>query len=255
MISVRYNQRMAELAFDLEHHLAQEHTVSPLSKYLKEIVYGGTDGIVTTFAVVAGFAGAGSNPTSNLPVLSVLLFGFANLFADGISMALGNFLSTRSEQDVYKKEKAKEQKEITTNKEIEREESEVILVKKGFTQEQAKTLVSIYATNEPYWLEFMMNDELELPNPEGANATMMAAITCVSFIGFGLTPLIPYVLFRDSPDVFLYSIIAAAGAMSFLGLMRWKVTKQHAAQSIGETLFLGGIAAAVAYLVGTFFQI
>ncbi len=246
---------MTEQSFDLQHHLSQEHKISPLSKYLKEIVYGGTDGIVTTFAVVAGFAGAGSNPASNLPVLSVLLFGFANLFADGISMALGNFLSTRSEQDVYKKEKAKERHEITNNREIEREESEVILVKKGFSQEQAKTLVSIYATNEKYWLEFMMNDELELSNPEGDNAIAMAATTCASFIGFGLIPLIPYVLFQDSPDVFLYSIIAAAGAMSLLGMMRWKVTKQHAVQSIGETLFLGGIAAFVAYFVGTFFQI
>lgn len=246
---------MTEPSFDLSHHLSQEHKISPLSKYLKEIVYGGTDGIVTTFAVVAGFAGAGSNPASNLPVLSVLLFGFANLFADGISMALGNFLSTRSEQDVYKKEKAKEQKEIVNNMETEREESAVILVKKGFTQEQAKTLVSIYATNEKYWLEFMMNDELELPNPEGESAATMAAVTCVSFISFGFIPLIPYVFFQESPSLFLFSIIASLIAMSLLGTMRWKVTKQHALRSIGETLFLGGIAASVAYFVGTFFRI
>lgn len=246
---------MSTAPFDLQQHLNQEHKISPLSKYLKEIVYGGTDGIVTTFAVVAGFAGAGSNPASNLPVLSVLLFGFANLFADGISMALGNFLSTRSEQDVYKKEKEKERHEIVNNKDVERQESEVILVKKGFTQEQAKTLVAIYTTNEKYWLEFMMNDELELPNPEGESAATMAAVTCVSFIFFGFIPLIPYVFFRQSPVLFLLSIITSLMAMSLLGIMRWKVSKQHALRSIGETLFLGGIAASVAYFVGTFFQI
>lgn len=72
-------------------------------KYLREIVYGGNDGIVTTFAVVAGFAGAQRDPTSSaIPIFSVLLFGLANLFADGLSMGLGSFLSLRAQQDVQK---------------------------------------------------------------------------------------------------------------------------------------------------------
>jgi vacuolar iron transporter family protein len=94
---------------DLEKHRKEEHSSSPFSTYLKEIVYGGNDGIVTTFAVVAGFAGAQSDTNvATYSFLTVLLFGIANLFADGASMGLGNFLSLRSEQDLYKKEKAKE---------------------------------------------------------------------------------------------------------------------------------------------------
>jgi VIT1/CCC1 family predicted Fe2+/Mn2+ transporter len=65
--------------------------------YLKEIVYGGNDGIVTTFAIVAGFSGAQHDPATALPAFTVLLFGFSNLFSDGVSMALGNFLSNRSD--------------------------------------------------------------------------------------------------------------------------------------------------------------
>lgn len=72
---------------------------SRLSDYLKEIVYGGIDGIITTFAVVAGFTGA-NNPELmlNKGYMIVLLFGFANLFADATSMGLGNFLSVRTDQ-------------------------------------------------------------------------------------------------------------------------------------------------------------
>ena len=72
---------------------------SRLSDYLKEIVYGGIDGIVTTFAVVAGFTGASSSGfLLEKGYVIVLLFGFANLFADATSMGLGNFLSVRTDQ-------------------------------------------------------------------------------------------------------------------------------------------------------------
>ena len=83
--------------------------------YLKEIVYGGNDGIVTTFAVVAGFAGAHANGHSYIPAITVLLFGLANLFADATSMGLGNFLAIRTEQDIYAHEKDKEYHEIKHN--------------------------------------------------------------------------------------------------------------------------------------------
>lgn len=61
--------------------------------YLREFVYGGMDGAVTTFAVVTGAAGA------NLGVRVIIILGFANVFADGFSMAVGSYLSEKSEQD------------------------------------------------------------------------------------------------------------------------------------------------------------
>lgn len=240
--------------FDLKKHLADEHHMSPISTYLKEIVYGGNDGIITTFAVVAGFSGAQAQITS-LPVFVVLLFGFANLAADGVSMALGNFLSTRSEQDVYKMYKDKELHEIRTNKEQEIVESIEILTKRGFSETQAKDLVKIYATNEKYWLEFMMNDELSLPNPEGEKPERMALVTFFSFVSFGLIPLLPYVFLPNAPEHFLYSCISTLGALLLLGILRFKVTGQSWVRSIGETLLLGTTAASIAYLVGTWFRV
>lgn len=246
---------MESSSFDLAKHLREEHKVSPFSTYLREIVYGGNDGIVTTFAVVAGFAGAQAQNIGSLPILAVLLFGFANLFADGTSMAMGNFLSTRSEQDVYRAEKRKELHEMRYNPTVEREESIEILRQKGFTEEQAKKLADIYATNEKYWLDFMMNQELEMSNPEKDNPTAMAIATFTSFVFFGMIPLIPYIFYRNVSNIFTLSIIATTGALIALGFLRWKITKQGIVRSIGETLFLGGTAAAVAFLVGTFFRI
>ena len=240
--------------FDLEAHLSTEHKITPFTTYLKEIVYGGNDGIITTFAIVAGFAGAQANPASQLPIFTVLLFGFANLFADGVSMALGNFISTRSEQDVYRHAKQKEKYEIVHHPEMEVEESVEILVRKGFSQKQAADLVAIYRTNPVYWTDFMMNQELELSNPEGDNPLFMSIATFFSFVIFGFIPLLPYVLFNETAT-FLNSICATATALFLLGILRWKVGQQSFLRSVGEILFLGGVAAITAFLVGTQFKV
>lgn len=77
----------------------KKHSI--LKKYLGEIVYGGNDGIITTFAVVSGFSGAAlmNDNTLNLSIGLVILFGFANLFSDGLSMGIGNYLSKKSVGD------------------------------------------------------------------------------------------------------------------------------------------------------------
>lgn len=236
-------------------HLRQEHKASTFQTYLKEIVYGGTDGIVTTFAIVAGFTGAnlgGSVPGYSF--LTVLLFGLANLIADGASMGLGSFLSLRAEQDVYKSEQAKERHEVRTNKKLEYEETVDILISKGFTKKQAVQLADIYATNEDYWVQFMMNDELEMANPLGENSLLTGLATFASFIIFGFIPLLPYVLNADANTVFLYSLFATFSALVLLGLLRWRVTKESIFRSVFEIVIVGSVAAALAYLVGTFFE-
>ncbi|ELZ94313.1 VIT1/CCC1 transporter family protein [Haloferax sulfurifontis] len=69
--------------------------VESSGRYLPELIYGANDGIVTTFAVVAGVAGASLSPGI------VIVLGFANLFADGFSMGMSNYLAERSEEDYH----------------------------------------------------------------------------------------------------------------------------------------------------------
>ncbi len=247
---MRYTRR------DLERHIAEEHRQSPFAEYLKEIVYGGNDGIVTTFAVVAGFAGAGAGvQLGELGYLTVLLFGLANLFADGASMGLGNFLAVRADQDQYRQHKLKEVNEIEHNPEMERAESVELLSEKGFTKEQAHQLVDIYATNKDYWADFMMRYELEMSSPEGENPWLNGIATFLAFISFGTIPLLPFIITPGDSNTFLYAIIATASALFLLGLLRWKVTKEAIFRTIGEILLVGGTSAAIAFFVGTFFRI
>lgn len=241
------------MAFDLDEHLRREHKQTPFSEYLREIVYGGNDGIVTTFAVVAGFAGAQTPDALSVPIITVLLFGVANLFADGLSMSVGSFLSLRADQEVYAHEKSRESHEIHHDPDNEFAETVEILERKKFSTTDAKTLATIFRKNPVYWTEFMMKDELEMTNPEKENPFSIALATFFSFIAFGSIPLFPYLL-HIQHNVFPISLVCTAGALILLGSLRAVVARQSIIRGVFETLLLGGLSAGVAYLVGSFFR-
>ncbi len=240
---------------DLDRHLKEEHNISPFSTYLKEIVYGGNDGIVTTFAVVAGFAGANIAASSGLGFITVLLFGLANLGADATSMALGNYLSLRAEQDRYRKERRKEAHEVHHNPELEKAETIQLLENKGFSSQDAKELVLIFSKNKEYWVDFMMQYELEIGDSTNENPYYTGLATFLSFVAFGAIPLLPYIFFPKNPSSFILAAIFTFFALICLGLLRYKVIKDSLLRSIGEIVFVGGISSAIAYLVGLLFRL
>lgn len=230
-----------------------------LADYFKEVVYGGIDGIVTTFAVVAGFAGAAisNDQGTQLSFLIVLLFGLANLFADGASMGLSNFISVRSEKELYLSMRKRELVGLKNNPEMERSETVRILIKKGFSAEDAAALAGTYRHNEEYWLDFMMHHKQELPDPRNENEILTALATFCSFLIFGSIPLIPFIVW-DSGDpgtTFFYSAIGSLAALVVLGLMKWRVADGNLIKSLYEVVAVGGTAAVLAYFVGTLFAI
>lgn len=238
-----------------EKHLEKEHSLSAVSAYLKEIVYGGVDGIVTTFAVVAGFAGAQSSEGMvAVSSIAVLLFGLANLFADAASMGLGNILSLRADQDVYRRERRKEIQEIRSNKSFEIAETVRILKNKGFSSSDAETMAKLYSKNEKFWADFMMEYELEMGNPENENPLLTGLATFLAFILFGSIPLLPYIVLGTGSDIFLIASASTFVALILLGVLRWRTTRESVLRSIGEIVLLGGTSAVIAYLVGTFFR-
>ncbi len=243
----------------LEDHIKEEHTQSPFADYFKEVIYGGIDGIVTTFAVVAGFSGAAlsSDATTQLSFLVVLLFGLANLFADAASMGLGNFLSVRSEQDLYKAARAKETEEVRGNAQMEYEETVTIMMQKGFSAEQSRTLADIYRTNEEYWVDFMMTHELEMSDPRGENPVKTGLATFFSFLVFGAIPLLPFMTMTEASTsvVFQLSTLGTFGALVALGLLKWRVIGSKFLPSLFEVVIVGSVAAGIAFFVGTLFSV
>ncbi|MHA3915325.1 VIT1/CCC1 transporter family protein [Halovulum sp. GXIMD14793] len=210
----------------LAQHKAQEHKISTVQEFLKQIVYGGNDGIVTTFAIVAGFAGAGAEGAAQIGGIAVLLFGLANLFADATAMGLGEFLSARSEQDVYRTTREKELHEIRTNPEMERAEMLEILGERGVSDADAHALTDVLEHNPEFMADFMMQYEIGMPDPTGDSPVMNGLATFIAFVLFGSVPLIPYFLLEPTQITFWLSFASTFAALVSLGLIRWKVTSE-----------------------------
>jgi len=224
---------------------------SSKSSYLSDFVYGGIDGSVTTFAVVAGVVGASLSPSI------VLILGFANLFADGFSMAVGNYLSTKSKREYIEKIRKAEEVSVRRIPGEEREEIREIFKEKGFSGRQLEDAVKIITGNKKIWVDTMMKDEFGMLEEE-KSPIRGALVTFIAFNLIGFIPLLAYVLsylflyLRE--QTFLLSIIFTSCAFFIVGSVKGKIVDKKWYLSGLETLLIGGAAAAIAFLVGFFLK-
>lgn len=217
-----------------------------LQEYLREFVYGGIDGAVTTFAVVAGGFGANLDPGI------LIILGFANLLADGFSMSVGAFLSAKSEQDNFTKHEKIEYWEIENLPDVEREEIADIYRAKGFKGELLEKVVDQICSDKDLWVAEMMKDELNMMR-DGKSPFKIGLATLISFILVGFIPLMVYLwdfFFPTDLNIFLWTSILTGVAFLIVGWLKGVVNQTSALRSISETVGLGLLAAVVAYYVG-----
>lgn len=244
----QHNTQASALAHSPERivQAAEEHGGAG-SQYLGETVYGGLDGIITTFAVVSGVAGA------ELGTPIILILGLANLFADGFSMATGAYLSAKSEQEYYRREWQRETWEVEHFPDGERAELHEVYRRRGYTEDEARQLVEIQSREPRRWVKAMMVDELGMMEDE-RNPLLNGLATFVSFVVAGSVPLLIYLLGLlisiPSGASFPISLVLSGLALFGLGAAKVFVTKLSPWRSGIEMLLVGGLAAGVAYTVG-----
>ena len=227
--------------------------IGRLQTFLKQIVYGGNDGIVTTFAVVAGFAGAGAEGAGVVGGLAVLLFGLANLLADATAMGLGEYLSSRSERDVYQAR--------TPRARHHRRRSRW---RRGRHPRAAGRAGRGGPGRRPHGggnaaqpgLPRRVRDALSGRHgrPDGRGAGAKGLMTFLAFTLFGSAPLVPFFVLPPAEGTFPVSVGATLLAMIALALLRWVATAQTLVRCVGEGLLVGGTCALVAYSVGLAFR-
>lgn len=217
----------------------------PVINYLRDWVYGGIDGAVTTFAVVAGAVGA------NLSTPIILILGLANLLADGFSMAAANYSGTKTEEDDYRRLKLVEEKHIQLEPEGEREEIRQIYSAKGYDGEELETLVGIITSRRRTWIETMMQEEYGLSAAQ--RSPFKAALTTfVAFVICGSLPLVPFVF--GLPASAEITTFLTASAFFGIGSIKSRWSTQHWFWSGLETTVIGMAAAAIAWIVGYLLQ-
>ncbi|MDX1781385.1 MAG: VIT1/CCC1 transporter family protein [Thalassovita sp.] len=218
--------------------------------YLKQIVYGGNDGIVTTFAIVAGFAGARAEGVAQIGGLAVVVFGLANLFADAVSMGLGEFLSARSQHQMYRRRRAERLAMISRDQSAQTEQLADHFGRRGLHPSKAREAAEAMSDNAPMMADMLLNHEKAGTAPETENAALNGLVTFGSFVVFGLLPILPY-LFRDADELsFRLSLSTTFLALTLLGVLRGWATQERYRRAVTETLGVGSACAAVAFFVG-----
>lgn len=209
--------------------------------YVRDFVYGGIDGAITTFAIVAGVVGAALS--SNI----ILILGLANLLADGFSMAASNYSGTKTVIDNAERIRETEARHIRNDPDGEREEVRQILAKTGLSGSTLEDAVQSITADRQRWIDFMVTEEYGLApiNPSPLRAGLA---TFTAFAICGAVPLAPFLLVDSTP--LTLSIIMTGIVFFAIGAAksRWALSAWW--RSGLETLLIGSAAATLAFGTG-----
>jgi len=208
---------------------------------LRDWVYGGIDGAITTFAVVAGVVGAG------LSANVIVILGLANLFADGFSMAASNYSGTKTEADELDRFRQIEKKHIAIAPEGEREEIRQIMMAKGLTGAALEDAVTAITSNEETWINTMLTEEYNL-SINLRSPLISGLSTFLSFFIFGAIPLVPFLLAAD--QALEIALLTTCLAFFVIGAIKSKWSLAAWWKSGIETLIIGVTASAMAFFIG-----
>lgn len=215
--------------------------------WLSDFVYGGIDGSVTTFAVVAGVYGA------NLSAVIVIILGLANLIADGFSMALGKYSSDKAELERIDRVRRLEYESIKVKPEEERQEIRDILSKQGFAGKCLECATAVITKDNDIWVDLMMKHEFHIID-ERIYPERSAIVTFLAFIIIGFTPLVSYIFIPSTPDnadlLFTITSVLTLVALFAVGAIKSRFTDRSWWMSGIGTAAIGGSAAAIAFVVG-----
>jgi VIT1/CCC1 family predicted Fe2+/Mn2+ transporter len=213
------------------------------SQTVRDVVLGAADGLTVPFALAAGLAGAISS--TNIIVTA----GLAEIVAGAIAMGLGGYLAARSESDHYASEYRREAREIVEIPHEERREVAKVLAEYGLEGEALGRAVDAISANPRRWVDFMMRFELGLERPAARRAVSSAGTIGAAYFGGGLVPLVPYILLPSATQALWLSAAVTLVTLLVLGTIKGKMTGMPPLRSGIQTVVIGSVAAAVAYLV------
>jgi vacuolar iron transporter family protein len=213
------------------------------SETVKDIVIGMADGLTVPFALAAGLSGA--IETTSIIVTA----GLAEIAAGSIAMGLGGYMAAKSDAEHYDSERAREVVEVSEKAEIEASEVAEVFRSYGLTTEESTLIVDALRKRPQAWVDFMMRFELGLEKPNPRRALVSAATIAGAYIAGGFIPLGPYVVLSSARNALIVSAVTTLIALGAFGYIKGRFTGAPPVRSAIQTVFIGGLAAGVAFLI------
>lgn len=201
------------------------------------------DGLISTLGFVAGMSGAIDQKRF------ILIAAFAELFAGGVSMSVGAYLSIKSQREFFEAEIERERREVENVPELEMEELKAIYRKKGFDENEVKLIVDKLTANRERWVNTMMEEELHLFPDRFDKPDKSAYFIGISFAAGSLIPILP-VVFIDTNHYLFVSISVSVLALFALGAGKSSITNRGWVKSGLEMTCIGISATAFCYFIG-----
>ncbi len=220
---------------------------SGVRNYVRDLILGFNDGVVSVYAAVAGVAGAAASPSF------VGVAGVAAGVAGALSMGLGEYVSTKGQRQYYEAEAKRERDHIRAYPELETEELREMLREKGYPADVQEELVRHLTAREDRFVEWMMREEFGVGKESERSPYRAMLIVMLAFVLGAALPVVPF--FAAAENGLLVASLLSVGGLFAAGWGKAKVAGLPAVRSGFEMALLGGLAAAVTYGVGTLFHV
>ncbi len=213
------------------------------SETVRDIVIGMSDGLTVPFALAAGLSAA--IDTTSIIVTA----GLAEIAAGSIAMGLGGYLAAKSDAEHYFSESAREAAEVREKPDIEAGEVAEVFESYGLTAEESKPIVDALRKRPQAWVNFMMRFELGLEKPDPKRALISAGTIAGAYIAGGFIPLGPYLFLPSASSALTLSVITTLITLAIFGYIKGYFTGAPPLRSAIQTVLIGGLAAAVAFMI------
>jgi len=224
-------------------HIAEREPQHPTSgQFLRDIVFGANDGVVTAIGFLVGFASSVSNQGV------VVIAGALTIVAGAASMALGNYLAVKSQREHYDAMEKIERWEMENKPEAEVAEIREIYTNYGFDKQSIEILTKKVTADKELWLKVMMRDELQLTKEESPG--IAGVLIGLFYLMAGLPPLLPFIFFKPLTRALVMSLIVSVLVMGLIGFLRWFLNKGSLGSKVVETIVIGLLAAAIGFVAG-----
>jgi VIT1/CCC1 family predicted Fe2+/Mn2+ transporter len=211
---------------------------------IRAAVLGGNDGLVSNFSLVMGIAGATVAQTG------VLLAGMAGLLAGALSMALGEWISVKSSQELYENQMQLEMDELETNPEGERKELKLIYMAKGIPEDQAIKIVDDLMKDKNLAHQVLVKEELGINAEELKGSAIEAALSSFFLFAIGaIIPVLPFMFLSGYQAIVLSTLLSAIG-LFLIGAAITLFTGRNVWFSGFRQVIFGLAAAAVTFGIG-----
>lgn len=210
--------------------------------FLRDMVFGANDGVVTATGFLVGISGTGASQSI------IVIAGILTTVAGAASMALGNYLGVKSQKEFYDQMEKIERWEMEYKPDVEKDEVREIYTNLGFDKKEVEILTNKVTSDKELWLAVMMRDELGLVKEE--SPTIAGVLIGLFFLLAGVPPLLPFIFLEPLSRALIASLFVAILVMAFIGFMRWWLNKGSLGSKLIETIIVGLIAAGIGFLAG-----